>query len=155
MTFFSKINMHYKYLFLKYLVNWYFVTLIIFMNSYVWKSYVCTSSNYTHIATATNVEQWPVINAIVSKSAIQITKKPLYGRFIRTSRRHFWNFNSEIARQSSFSITQHLTGPQLVERQMHWNIISKNYAVSLVRMKLLQIDHIPAIFGYVLCYLWM
>ena len=50
-----------------------------------------------------------------------------------------------MARQSSFSITQHLTGPQLVERQMHWNIISKNYAASLVRMRLLQIDHIPAI----------
>ena len=53
-----------------------------------------------------------------------------------------------MARQSSFLITQHLTGPQLVERQMHWNIISKNYAASLVRMRLLQIDHIPAIWLY-------
>ena len=115
--------------------------------------YKITTSNYNYIVTAMNVEQWLVINAIVSKSAIQITKKPLYGRFIRTSRRHFWNFNSEIARQSSFSITQHLTGPQLVERQMHWNIISKNYAVSLVRMKLLQIDHIPAIWLYLMLFM--
>ena len=104
-----------------------------------------TTSNYNYIATAINVEQWIVINAIVFKSAIQITKRPLYGRLIRTSRHHFWNFNSKMARQSSLSITQHLTGSQLVERQMHWNIISKNYAVSLVRMKLLQIDHTPAI----------
>ena len=116
--------------------------------------YKITTSNYNYIATAINVEQWLVINAIVSKSAIQITKKPLYGRFIRTSRHHFWNFNSKMARQSSFSITQHLTGPQLVERQMHWNIISKNYAVSLVRMKLLQMT-IFLQFGYVLCYLWI
>ena len=129
--------------------HWYFVTLIIFTDSYVWKPpnviqfllqfqrYKVITSNYNYIATAMNVEQWLVINAIVSKSAIQITKKPLYGRFIHTSRRHFWNFNSKMARQSSFSITQHLTGPQLVERQMHWHIISKNHAVSLIRMKLL------------------
>ena len=112
--------------------------------------------NFHHncIATAINVEQWLVINAIVSKSAVQITKKPLYGRFIHTSRHHFWNFNSKMARQSSFSITQHLTGPQLVERQMHWNIISKNYAASLVRMRLLQMTIILQ-FGYVLWFLWM
>ena len=116
--------------------------------------YKITTYNYNYIATAINVEQWVVINAIVSKSAIQITKKPLYGRFIRTPRRHFWSFNSEIARQSSLSITQHLTGSQLVERQMHWNIISKNYAVSLVRMQLLQMT-IFLQFGYVLCYLWI
>ena len=115
--------------------------------------YKTITSNYNYIATAINVEQWLVINAIVSKSAVQITKKPLYGRFIRTSRRHFWNSNSEIARQSSFSITQHLTGPQLVERQMHWNIISKNYAASLVRMRLLQMTTFLQ-FGYVLCYIW-